>query len=612
MASDPQRESAGVLPALVALGLLVLLLVATVLLYRPPPAEPIDAPETVFSGERALQVLRELTAGQGPRPVGSAANVRFRNAVLGRFESLGYETELQEDFTCGPGGHCLAVGNVLAWRPGQEQGQAVLLVAHHDTVAAGPGAGDDSSGVAILLEVARLLASGPRTRHPILFLITDGEEVGLNGTQLFLSDLPWASRVGAVINLEARGTGGSSVMFESGPGNAGVIRLLAASVRRPVASSFTELLYRLMPHGTDFYLFKVRGLPGLNFAFTGHPLRYHTREERLEHLDPRSLQHQGEAVLAAARALAATDLARLPQGDAVFFNLFGRTLLWWPDTWNWPIAGLALLLLALAAGRWWRTGSLRPIHLLWGLGGLIVVPVLAWVGASVMESLARRSSASPGLWVAEPLPLMTAFWLLAVAIAIPPAIVAARRVNRTGLWAGVWLAWALIALLLAAAAPGAAYLFSVPALVASLAVVSRLRTGRSLGPVAATLPTLFAALLWFPEVWFFYEAMGLPIMPAVTALVALLLWGLAPGFPRSRRRGLWGLPAAAGAASLLCLGLAMARPPFTPDQPQSVNLLHVQDADTGDARWAADIYHGPLPAELVQAADFSRDRKSVV
>ncbi len=84
------------------------------------------------------------------------------------------------------------------------------MMAHYDSVGAGPGAGDDGSGTAALLEVARALAREPDARHGLAWLFTDGEEVGLLGAQAFVEQHPLFPRVGVVVNVEARGSGGPS------------------------------------------------------------------------------------------------------------------------------------------------------------------------------------------------------------------------------------------------------------------------------------------------------------------------------------------------------------------------------------------------------------------
>lgn len=86
---------------------------------------------------------------------------------------------------------------------------------------AGPGASDDGAAVATVLEIARILAARPASRHPVVLLITDGEEAGLLGAFLFVREHPLAKQVRAAVNLDARGTSGPSLMFETGPRTAG-------------------------------------------------------------------------------------------------------------------------------------------------------------------------------------------------------------------------------------------------------------------------------------------------------------------------------------------------------------------------------------------------------
>ncbi len=69
--------------------------------------------------------------------------------------------------------------NLLATRPGQHE-TGVLLLAHLDTIAVSPGANDNASAVAVLLEVARLLDAAA-TKRPVSIAIVDLEEIGQAG-----------------------------------------------------------------------------------------------------------------------------------------------------------------------------------------------------------------------------------------------------------------------------------------------------------------------------------------------------------------------------------------------------------------------------------------------
>ena len=100
-----------------------------------------------------------------------------------------------------------SVENIVARLKGSSGGSdAVVLVAHYDSVAAGPGAGDDGSGVVALLETLRALKAGPVLKNDVIFLLTDGEEDGLLGAAAFVAEHPWFRDVRIAINFDSRGT----------------------------------------------------------------------------------------------------------------------------------------------------------------------------------------------------------------------------------------------------------------------------------------------------------------------------------------------------------------------------------------------------------------------
>ena len=173
-------------------GLLLLaaLLAATWLGLQPPSPLPSSAPAGSFSAGRALPQLRRVldAAGEGvPHPVGSEASARVRDRVVAEFRAIGVSPRVAESLTCNRYLTCTPVANVVALLPGRGRGPAVLLSAHLDSVPAGPGAADDGSGVAIVLEIARALRAEPATSDVIL-LVDDAEESGLGGAEAFLLD----------------------------------------------------------------------------------------------------------------------------------------------------------------------------------------------------------------------------------------------------------------------------------------------------------------------------------------------------------------------------------------------------------------------------------------
>ena len=64
----------------------------------------------------------------------------------------------------------------------------ILIAAHYDGVPGSPGADDNASGVAVLLELARIFATQP-TKYPIRLVAFDMEEAGLLGSQEYVNQL---------------------------------------------------------------------------------------------------------------------------------------------------------------------------------------------------------------------------------------------------------------------------------------------------------------------------------------------------------------------------------------------------------------------------------------
>ena len=196
-------------PAPLALALLVfaaLLLAVRADLETPSPA---GAAAKGFSSERARSRLVSVLGDERAHPMGSAAGhaLALRIAAILRVDlealSTASKPEIQVAQACGRrSAVCGQVHNVVVRIPGSDpDAGAILLSAHHDSVAAGPGAGDDGSGVAVLLELAYLLAhqdGGPgllSRRRPLVLLFVDGEEHGSSLDCLSWSAITVASRV---------------------------------------------------------------------------------------------------------------------------------------------------------------------------------------------------------------------------------------------------------------------------------------------------------------------------------------------------------------------------------------------------------------------------------
>src|SRR5271170_4459661 len=126
-----------------------------------PRALGTDAPATAFSWARADTALGRILSPERPHPVGSPEAAAVRGRILKELAGMGVAARQQSQMSCVSEARwhqvdCATVTNIIAdVLPGN--GKSVLLMAHSDSVAAGPGAGDNGSGVAVLLETIRAL-----------------------------------------------------------------------------------------------------------------------------------------------------------------------------------------------------------------------------------------------------------------------------------------------------------------------------------------------------------------------------------------------------------------------------------------------------------------------
>src|SRR5205823_12140263 len=146
---------------------------------------------------------------------------RVRRYIIGELGALGISAEVQTAEVVPAQGAegwpvpAARVQNIVARVPGTSNSRALMLAAHYDSVPTGPGASDDAAGVAALLETLRALKSSPPLKNDLVVVFSDAEELGLVGAHAFADEHPWMKDVGLVLNFEARGAGGPSLMFET-------------------------------------------------------------------------------------------------------------------------------------------------------------------------------------------------------------------------------------------------------------------------------------------------------------------------------------------------------------------------------------------------------------
>lgn len=596
-------SSIGALKSGVGVGALMLLFLSllslfTIYMLAPPGAVTAAAPPSDFSSGRAMKHLEVISSK--PHPVGSLEHAGVRDYILRELSGSGLPPEVQETsvLTGKWGGlRAATVRNVVAKMGGTGGGgKALLVVAHYDTVPTAPGASDDGASVATMLETVRALKAAAPLSNDVIFLFTDGEELGLLGAQAFVEEHPWAKDVGLVLNFEARGAGGPALMFETSSGNRWLIEEFAKAAPYPAANSLSYEIYKLLPNNTDLTVFKGANLPGMNFAYIDGAMRYHTRADSIENIDERSLQHQGTYALSLTRHFGNLQLDRPRAGNAVYFDVFGRTLLHYPSSWVVPLTVLACALFAAVLALGFRRKRLTFRGLAAGFF-LFVLDVLAaagivtliWWLVSTLQLRAGRSLLDD---LYQSKLYFAGFTLVAVAVTAALYNLYRRRVSTENLTAGALLCWLFLLAVTSVLMPGGSYLLMWPLLFGLAALAFLLVSG----PEGRNPVTHFAVLslcavpgivLLVPMIYQVSVAMGLGLVWAVVVMVVLLCGLLVPHFALAGAGARWWLPGAVTLVAAVLLAAAAFNSGFDRRSPKSNHLFYVLNADTGKAVWAS-------------------------
>lgn len=212
--------------------------------------------------------------------------------------------------------------NVIAEIRGSRLAEEVVVVsAHHDTVINSSGVDDNGSGVACVLELARLFSS-VRPARTIRFISFGAEEQLSEGARQYVLTCPDIARVQFVLNIDAVGAiMGKTAVYYSGP--LGLRRLLDQVSRN--AGQPIHMKRELSPF-SDHFPFNVRGIPAVWYYRTTYVAArhyHHSRAETLSVISPQVLErtasHQARLLdevanrhpLPFPRALSPNDLRRL-------------------------------------------------------------------------------------------------------------------------------------------------------------------------------------------------------------------------------------------------------------------------------------------------------------
>ena len=539
-------------------------------LILPSPA-PTTAAPTTFSAERAMDSINRL-ADEPHSVLRREAHDRARDDVISMFSDLGYTAEVHSDpmFDFSDPEDKTIFDDLSAEQqttlkdaptdtivvdvPGKSE-RTMALMAHYDsatveadengqqkiTTGTSLGAADDGYGVAAIVETLRALkAEGRQPENSLKIVITDAEEIGLVGARNEMrhhrADY---ENVDLVLNLEARGTSGPALMFETSPNNSAVAGYFLSHVEQPATGSLLPSLYARMPNTTDMAALIPEGFTVLNIAAIGEADHYHHATDAPRYVDHSTLQHYGDQVLGLTRAWAFDGQAPTltADGDLHFFQL------WRGLTVRYPAAvgtGLGCLAVIAAIGTVAvRARSLRWKRVLGTVWGLTwrAASASAAAGLAQLGAMAMKWAPESGL---GPNPLLV--WMFAGGALIGAGLTARFVVRRWKEGLGQETLTAVLLLLAAACVPlmvlvpGAAYVLVLPTLALALTALAPQR----MRPVVGALAAFIMVVIFAPTVLLIHELLSLSavwvtVFFAIVPVAPLTLVLLQAGSRRTQR-----------------------------------------------------------------------------
>jgi len=260
-----------------------------------------------FSKDKAYEHLKNIAGTIGPRPLGSLQEKAALTYFAEKLAEYGCQVEWQPvtEARGMMGASSLNTNsfNVIGRLPGKTK-QEIIIGAHIDSSTPEiPGANDDGSGIAAILEVARVLSQEPH-QSTLVFVAFCGEEAGLVGSNSFIEKYP-LQIVRLMLQLDMASNESPLILFIDTKKSQSPGWLVSASI-----DAFHSLGYRNIDYPTFFQSlnnslggassdhepFLKKGIPAIAFV-SDVTFPIHTRNDSLEYFKPDGLERSGKLVL---------------------------------------------------------------------------------------------------------------------------------------------------------------------------------------------------------------------------------------------------------------------------------------------------------------------------
>lgn len=260
-----------------------------------------------FSADSAYATIEHLSVTIGPRPMGSEQERRALRWVRDRFARFGADSAFILPFT-GIDDPDSPINTNSGVAVGIFRGRtdtAIVIGGHVDSAGPDiPGADDNASGAAVMLELARIWSGRPR-HYTLIFTAFGGEEKGLLGSKQFVREYADIDSVALMFSLDMAGRGGDITILSDLSDRQAPEWLIRDAFRIDRDQGIRRLAY--WPHfttvnmvgrgaGSDHIPFLRAGIPAIDFTAGLNRSPIHTPQDGIARIETARLAEYGRFV----------------------------------------------------------------------------------------------------------------------------------------------------------------------------------------------------------------------------------------------------------------------------------------------------------------------------
>ena len=261
-----------------------------------------------FSADSAYQYIEHLSVTIGPRTMGSAEEREALDWTMSKFRSFGADISYILPFTVAEarrGKYITNSGTAIGMFKGKTD-SSIVIGGHLDSAGPEyPGANDNASGTATVIELARLWSQRPHL-YTMIFCAFGGEEVGLHGSRHFVNNFSQIDDVVLMISADMGGTDSDiEMMFETDSMQAPKW-LVQDAYNADAASGFNHIVYPThfstqnnlssKGSGSDHVPFLNKGIPAIDFTSDPTDSPIHSQQDKIDFIDKTALGNYGNFI----------------------------------------------------------------------------------------------------------------------------------------------------------------------------------------------------------------------------------------------------------------------------------------------------------------------------